>query len=97
MANNAIVRRVTVLISYHTHHPEFEKILKDRRCDEYAVEYGVREEEQEELVVGEAHTVVHPETKTVTNIKQIKDEIAFNERKKNPANDILPGTVVVHL
>lgn len=63
-------RRVAILINCYTYHPEFEKILKDCRCNEYAVKYGVREEEQKELVVRKAHTVVHPEKRT--NIKLIK-------------------------
>ena len=46
-----------------THHPEFEEILKDCRCNEHTVHHGVGEEKQEKLVVGKAHTVVNPRRK----------------------------------
>ena len=46
--------------SITTHHPEFDKVLKDGGSNEDAVEHGVGEEQQEEFVVGEAHAVVDP-------------------------------------
>lgn len=50
-------------MTYETHHPEFEEMPKDCCCNEHTVHYGVGEEKQEELVVGKAHTVVHPKRK----------------------------------
>lgn len=43
-----------------THGPELDEILQHGGCDEQAVKQRVGQEEDEELVVGEAHAVVHP-------------------------------------
>lgn len=45
-----------------THGPELDEVLQHRGCNEQAVEQGVRQEQDEELVVGEPHTVVDPAT-----------------------------------
>lgn len=43
-----------------THCPEFDEILQHGGCDEQTVHQRVGQEEDEELVIGEAHTVVDP-------------------------------------
>lgn len=43
-----------------THCPEFNEILQDGGCNEQTVHQRVGQEEDEKLVVGESHTVVHP-------------------------------------
>lgn len=48
-----------------THRPEFDEILQHGGGDEQAVEQRVGQEEDEKLVVGESHTVVHPGDRTV--------------------------------
>lgn len=43
-----------------THCPEFDEVLQHGGGDEQAVHQRVGQEEDEELVVGEAHAVVDP-------------------------------------
>lgn len=43
-----------------THRPEFDEILQHGGCDEQTVHQRVGKEEDEELVIGESHAVVHP-------------------------------------
>lgn len=45
-----------------THCPELDEVLQHRGSDEQAVEQRVRQEQDEELVIGETYTVVHPVT-----------------------------------
>lgn len=51
-----------VLAKMHiaTHCPEFDEILQYGGCDEQTVHQRVGQEENEKLVIGEPHTVVHP-------------------------------------
>ena len=58
--NYLIVRRAFMPHSEVTHSPECDEILEGGGEDEDAVDHGVEEEEDEELVVREAHAVVHP-------------------------------------
>lgn len=44
-----------------TYRPELDEILDHRGPDDQTVERGVGQEQDEELVVGEPHTVVHPD------------------------------------
>lgn len=44
-----------------THCPEFYEVLQHGGRDEQTVHQRVGQEEDEKLVVGETHTVVHPE------------------------------------
>lgn len=51
-----------------THCPEFYEVLQHGGRDEQTVHKRVGQEEDEELVVGETHTVVHPgDTQTQTD------------------------------
>lgn len=43
-----------------THRPELDEILQHGGCDEQTVHQRVGEEEDEKLVIGESHAVVHP-------------------------------------
>lgn len=43
-----------------THCPELDEVLQHGGSDEEAVEQRVRQEQDEELVIGETHAVVHP-------------------------------------
>jgi len=45
----------------NAHRPETDEILQRRERHKDAVEKGVGEKQQEELVVGETYTVVHPD------------------------------------
>lgn len=49
-------------VSVHivTHCPELYEILQHGGCNEQTVHQRVGQEEDEELVVGESYTVVHP-------------------------------------
>lgn len=44
----------------HTHCPKFNEILQDCGCNKQTVHQRVGQEEDKKLIVGKAHTVVHP-------------------------------------
>ena len=44
-----------------THCPELDEILQYGGCNEQTVHQRVAQEQNKEFVVGESHTVVHPE------------------------------------
>ena len=50
-----------------THTPEHDEVSDERGWDEQTVEEPVAQEQHKELVVGEAHAVVHPEIKSIQN------------------------------
>lgn len=49
--------------------PKFDEILHDCRTNDSAVEGGVGQEEDKELVVGESHTVIHPDGNNSSLVK----------------------------
>ena len=51
---------VCVFVCVCTYCPELDKVLQHCASDEQAVDHGVAQEQNEELVVGEAHTVIYP-------------------------------------
>lgn len=61
-----------------THCPELDEVLQHGGSDEQAVQQWVGQEQDEELVVGETDTVVHPvtekqETETLWNKHHVQD------------------------
>ena len=52
--------------SFSTYCPEFDEILNDCSTNDYTVEWCVGQEQDEELVVWESNTVIHPESKYET-------------------------------
>lgn len=62
------------------HHPELEEVLKHCWCDEDAVDHGVRQEQQKELIVGESNTVVYPKEyrRQKHRISNISDHSNYN-------------------
>ena len=49
------------------HRPETDEVLQRRQRYEDAVDECIGEEQDEELVVGETHAVVHPGDQSITN------------------------------
>lgn len=49
-----------------TYGPEFDEILDDCSTNYCTVEWGVGQEQDEELVIWESNTVIHPEGKDKT-------------------------------
>lgn len=71
--------RVQTTVRADTHHPELDEVLKHCRCYEHTVQHRVRQEKQEELVVGEADTIVHPEETTYTHVTFQMDQNKIRE------------------
>jgi len=51
---------------FHTHRPKTDEVLQWRERHKDAVDEGVGEKQQEELVVGETYTVVYPDNTVIT-------------------------------
>lgn len=76
-----------------THSPELDEILGDSRADDQAVEGGVGQEQDKELVVWEANAVVDPAPKHVKQ-REAEGEAWFSPTCKDAQN--IPGAVMVH-
>lgn len=55
-----------------THCPELDEILEHGGSNEQTVQQWVGQEEDEELVVGKAHTVVHPAKTHMSHITNLE-------------------------
>lgn len=75
-----------------THCPELYEVLEDRSCDEQTVDKRVSQEQDEELVVGETHTVIHP----MDNRGKERCEQQIQFQCQQPVSHS-PGTVMIHL
>lgn len=76
-----------------THSPEFDEVLGDCRTNDQAVEWTVGQEQDEELVVWEANTVIYPEQKHV-KLRETEGGAWFSLLFKDELD--IPGAVMVH-